>query len=292
MAQRKETKNMATKETQLPDPLGGDKPAYLIELEKQGPIQSEDNFDQSDVAIPRVKLLQGLSDECETFNEAKPGLFWHTGYDKALTGEFDFVPVSRRKRYLLVAPLEDGQGVLARADDFVNWTPPQGKFEVRMKGRKEPVIWTLAPTVAESGLDKWGSYNPDDSNSPPAATLFYEYLVLLPLHLDLGPVVLSLTRSQIRKARKGLNDKIQLHESAGRPMQSLVFRAKAFKDSSPEGEFFNFSFTSNGFVQSESLFKNAMELKDVLVRYRVADEEKAAHGQDDGVKETGESKEF
>lgn len=252
-----------------------EKPAYLQAMEKKGPIHPTDNFDASDVTIPRVKLLQGLSKEPETFNEAKPGTFWHTGLDFSLNGEFDFIPVSRRKRYLLVAPIDDGRGILARAEDFIHWQPPSGEFTIKIKGRKTPVIWKLAPTVAESGLAQWGTYNDEDQNSPPAATLFYEYLTLLPEHLDVGPVVVSLTRSQIRKAKKGLNDKIQLHESAGRPMQSLVFKAKVVKETGQEGDYFNWQFVSNGFVP-EPLFKQAWELKDALRTYRVQDEEDAA----------------
>ena len=146
MTKGKEAKHMAQKdaktETQAMTTTDPTKPAYLVELEKAGPVQLRDNFDQSDVTLPRVKLLQGLSDECETFNEAKPGLFWHTGYDRVLGPQFEFVPISRRKRYLLVAPIGDGQGVLARSDDFINWNPPQGKFDVKIKGQRDPVTWS------------------------------------------------------------------------------------------------------------------------------------------------------
>jgi hypothetical protein len=262
--------------------VAGDKPAYLQELEKRGPVQNRDNFDSTDVTIPRIKLLQALSAEIENFDTAKAGIFWHTGLDLPLDQEFPFVIVSRRKRYLLVAPLEDGQGILARSEDFINWVPPHGRFEIKIKGRKTPVVWTLAPTVAESGLDKWGSYNPDDENSPPAATIFYEYLILLPEHMDFGPVVLSLTRSQIKKAKKGLNDKIQMHASAGRPMQALIFVAKVVKEEGQEGAYFNFQFTSGGFAP-KPIFDQAWEMKDALRIYRVQDEEGAARGQDEGI---------
>lgn len=253
----------------------GDKPSYLQKFETKGPIQKRDNFDSSDVTIPRVKLIQALSKEIETYDSAKAGTLWHTGMDLPLGTEVDFVVVSRRKKYLLVAPLDDGQGILARADDFIHWIPSSGEFQIKIKGRKTPMIWKLAPTVQESGLDKWGTYNDADENSPPAATLFYEYLVLLPEHLDLGPVVLSLTRSQIKKAKKGLNDKIQMHESAGRPMQALVFRAKVVKDSSQQGDFYNFQFVSAGFAP-EPLFNQAWELKDALRTYKTQGEDDAA----------------
>lgn len=253
-----------------------DKPAYLQDLEAKGPVKSDDNFDSSDVVIPRIKLLQGLSAELETFDNAKKGLFWHTGMDIPLGPEFDFVPVSRRKKYLLIAPLEDGQGVLARAEDAIHWQPSKGSWQVKIRGRKDPVTWTVAETVAKSGLAEWGTYNPDDENSPPAATLFYDYLVLLPDFIELGPVVISLARSAIRRTRKGLNDKIRLHESAGRPMQSLVFRAKSIDDTNSDNqEFKNWMFTSNGFA-SEALFKQAIAMKDALADYKVLDEEGAA----------------
>lgn len=267
-----------------------DRPSYLAQFEGK-PLDKRDNFDSSDVTIPRVKLLQALSKECEDYDSAKPGNFWHTGMDMDLGQEFDFVAVSRRKKYLLVAPLEDGQGILARAEDFVHWMPPKGSFEVKIKGRKTPQKWTLAPTVAESGLDKWGTFNDQDENSPPAATLFYEYLVLLPSHMEVGPVVLSLTRSQIKKAKKGINDKISMHESAGRPMQSLVFRAKSVKEESQQGTFFNMQFMASGFAP-EPIFKQAWELKDVLRTYKVQDEGGAAHEGDDSHGGKTESKEY
>lgn len=254
-----------------------EKPSYLADLEKKGPIGSQDNFDNTDIVVPRVKLLQSNSAECEAFDTAKTGRFWHTGFDFNLGEHVDFVVCSRKKKYLLVAPMEDGQGVLARSENFTDWDR-LGSWDIKIKGIREPVKWTIGDTnVIKSGLDKWGTFNPADENSPPAATLFYEYLVLLPDHLDFGPAVLSITRSAIRRAKKGLNDKIKLHESAGRPMQSLVFRAAATDDKNADGQGYkNFSFTSNGFA-SEALFKQAMELKDALRDYRVADEEQVAN---------------
>lgn len=270
--------------------IESDKPAYLQALEQQGAVKAEDNFDSSDIVVPRVKLLQGLSTECEQFDDAKAGRFWHTGFDMNLGEHVDFVVCSRKKKYLLVAPLEDGQGILARAEDFTHWDRT-GSWEVKI-GKNRTVTWAINDLeVKKSGLDQWGTSDPEDEDSPPAATMFYEYLVLLPDHLDMGPAVLSLTRSQIRKAKKGLNDKIKLHQSAGRPMQSLVFRAAPTDDKNSEGQSFkNFHFTSNGFA-SEDLYNQAIELKDMLATYRVADEEDAYRAESEG-EAKAESKDF
>jgi hypothetical protein len=248
-------------------------PDYLKEV---GHVRNEDNFDQSDIIVPRVKLLAALSKEVEMFDTARAGQFWHTGFDQPLGESVDFIICARKKKYLLVAPLEDGQGILARAEDFTTWDRT-GKWEVKLKGRRQPVTWEISDTnVIKSGLDQWGTFDPDDENSPPAATLFYEYLIVLPNHLDWGPSVLSLTRSSIRRAKKGLNDKIKLHEGAGRPMQAVVFQASSFLDKNPDGQdFHNYTFTQNGFASRE-LFDQAVELKNLLKVYRVQDEETVA----------------
>ena len=244
-------------------------PSYLQGF--KGPV-GDDNFDSSDIVIPRIKLLQGLSGEVETFDHAKAGRFWHTGLDMDLGESIKFVIADRRKKYLLSAPLADGQGILARADDAVKWDRT-GSWNVKLKGVKQPVTWEITDVdVLKSGLTKWGTQNPDDEDSPPAATLFYDYLVFLPDHMDLGPAVITLARSAIRKAKKGLNDKIKLHNTQGRPMQALMFEAKSVEEVGDEGPYKNWSFTGAGFVMDESLFNIAMEHKGALAEIKIQDE--------------------
>jgi hypothetical protein len=234
--------------------------------------QGSDNFDATDVVIPRIKLLQGISPEVEAYDHAKSGEFWFTGLDESVGPNFRFVIADRRKKYLLSAPLEDGQGVLARADDAVTWDRT-GKWSVKLKGVKQPVTWEIVDKdVQKSGLASWGTYNPDDEDSPPAATLFYDYLVFLPDHLEYGPAVISLARSQIKPAKKGLNDKITLHKSQGRPLQGLIFEAVSVNETSDSGDFKNWSFRSGGFVQDEALFNMAMEHAGSLATVKIGDE--------------------
>jgi len=255
----------------------GSKPSYLIALEQanKGTQKIEDNFDSSDIVIPRVKLLQTQSKELENFEEARAGNFWHTGFDISLGEALNFIVCARRKRYILTAPLEDGQGVLARADDFLNWDRT-GSWNVKIKGVKNPVKWEITSlNVEESGLAKWGSFNPDDEDSPPAATMFYDYLIILPDFREYGPCVLSLARTQIRKARKGLNDKIALHGSAGRPLQAIKFNVKPVKEEGPSGSYLNVQFSGNGF-STEDEFMTALSFKGMLETHGIADEVGAA----------------
>jgi hypothetical protein len=258
-------------------------PGYL----SQGQYTPQsDNFDSSDITIPRIKLLQGINPEIAQFDSAKVGNFWHSGADMDLGPKVRFVVADRRKKYLLSAPLEDGQGVLARADDALTWDRV-GKWQVKQKGVKQPVTWEINHRdIEKSGLTKWGTYNPDDDQSGPAATLFYDYLVFLPDHLDLGPAVITLARASIKKAKKGLNDKISMHGSNGRPMQALIFEASSVDENSDSGGFKNWQFMSAGFNMDEALFNLAREHIGALGRVRIADEAGDAvtepSAQDDG----------
>lgn len=251
------------------DEKKNDLPAYL--QDQQFDTQ-DDNFDSSDVVLPRIKLLQGISPEVEQYEHAKIGCFWHSGMDVNLGDEIEFVAADRRKKYLLSAPLEDGQGVLARADDAKTWDQT-GEWQVKLKGVKKPVTWAIADLdVAKSGLANWGTSNPEDEDSGPAATLFYDYLVFLPEHLDLGPAIISLSRSSVKKAKKGLNDKIEMQKNNGRPMQALKFKATSVSESSASGDFKNWQFTSAGFNTDENLFNMAREHIGSLKTVRIADE--------------------
>lgn len=251
-------KELATTDDQLP--------AYLANVD----VGPQDNFDSSDVTLPRIKLLQGISPEVTDFDEAKSGCFWHTGADANLGDNMRFVIISRRKKYLLAAPLDDGQGILARSDDAKTWDR-KGSWQVKVD-KKTTATWTIDTLdVAKSGLTDWGTFDPEDPKSPPAATLVYEYLVLLPDNPELGPVVISLSRSAIRKAKKGLNDKIDFQRGFGRPLQSLVFSAKSVQEQSPAGAYNNWAFTSSGFA-SEDIYNMAKELSVTMSDYKVANE--------------------
>lgn len=235
--------------------------------------KTKDNFDSSDVVMPRVKLIQGTSEELTSQPLAALGEFWHTGADIPLGQNFKFVILSRRKYRLLMAPLEDGQGVLARADDFNTWDR-LGSWEVKID-KKTKVTWTISDlNVEASGLTEWGSSDPTDSDSPPAATVFYEYLVMLPDHMELGPVVISLARSAIKNAKKGLNDKIAMRSGAGQPLQAQQYTASSYTDNNGTNEYKNWRFAGAGFVD-EGVYKAAVKAAETFTDYKVQDEEGA-----------------
>lgn len=154
--------------TELTHHDAGDLPDYLKGASYK---PQDDGFGMDDVVVPRIKLLQGLSKEV---TEMYPGVamigdFWHTGLDISLGSSFRFIVADRRRKYLLSAPIADGQGILARADDAKTWDRT-GKWSVRIKNVKQPVEWVIKDLdVAKSGLAEWGTYIPGDADSPPGS---------------------------------------------------------------------------------------------------------------------------
>lgn len=256
-------------------------PTYLQNNDKGSRLRG---LDASDFIIPRIILLQGLSPQLEAYDEAKIGHFWHNVNNVSLGNKLRFIIVNNTKRGLLMAPRQDGRGILARCDDMVHWSPAGVDFDVQLPNNGPKVRWSTKETEKEAKLLQFGTSNPSDPNSPPAAVLFYEYLVMLPDHPELGLVLLSLGRTSAKKA-KDLNSKV---EGVSAPMQSIIFQAESFKDKNQKGEYQNWNFLRDGWA-SEEQFNQAVEhyerTKDIDVRG--ADEEGEAAAQQDEVAKTG-----
>lgn len=196
-------------------------PDYLTGKERTG----MEKFGREDLKIPRLKLLQPLSPEIKSFpREAIPGEFWHTVANKSIGSEFHAVVCIAAKRVILWRPRNDGDGgMLAISRDALNWnTGANQKFEVQIKNVPNKITWETKGSVAESGLLEFGTQNPDDPKSAPAATLSYEYLLYLPEHPELSPVVLSAFKTGIPYA-KSFNSYMFMQR---KPIPSMV--AKIF----------------------------------------------------------------
>ena len=121
-----------------------------------------------DAEVPRIKLMQALSPELVEY-DIRAGNFWHTLAEENMGSEVRISPIFIDVRFILWRPRKSGGGILARADDGQHWSPPNGEFAVKLDSGKE-VTWKTAPTVDQSRLAEWGSMDPSDTNSPPAAT--------------------------------------------------------------------------------------------------------------------------
>lgn len=262
--------------------VGSSTPDFMKGYEGQG----TENIGQGDVETPRIKLLQALSPELELFEEAKAGEFWHTIAQVSLGKKLRIVPVYIDMRAILWNPRESGGGILARSDDLVHWNPPHGEFAVKVNKGTKAVTWKLHPLVSTSRLLEWGSSDPDDSGSQPAATKMYNIVVASPDHPDLGPAVITLQRSSVRVAKKFLGQ-LKLVRA---PSFGCRFEMSSVdeKNSNSQG-FKNFQFNALGMVDNEAEFMHyksyydsfkaiGLQIKDID---GLADEDPAAAATDD-----------
>lgn len=224
-----------------------------------------EGIDSTDVEIPRVKLLQSTSEEVTLHDAAAPGLFWHSLADTVLGGNGKPVAMTVlvvSKRALLWRPMDDGGGILARSDDLVTWNPSNAKFSVKIKNIKEPQIYETKGSVAESRLLEWGTSVPSDPESQPAATLMYAMLCAFPNYPELGPAVVTLQRSAMKPGRKLLG-KLKI---ANAPNFGLVYKMDSKEEPNAAGQkYFNYTFTSDGFVTDQALFDYYREVHNQYV---------------------------
>ena len=218
-------------------------PAHLAQYSR-GKIG---NVDSSDRIIPRVKLMQAISPELVDFPEAKAGQFWHTIAQYNLGPSIRAVPIIIRKSYVLWAPRNDDRGILARAMDGIHWEPANAEFTVKPKGSPNNVTYKTANTVAESGLDQFGTSIPGDANSPPAASLTYNMMWYMVDYPELSPAVIINTRSSVKPMQQLLS------RIDSKPVAHYVqmYDIGSVQQKGAEGPYFNFSYTGAGFADEQ-----------------------------------------
>lgn len=207
-----------------------------------------------DSEVPRIKLMQALSPELQEYS-VRQGEFWHSLAEENLGKEVRVSPIFNDKRYLLWRPRKSGGGILARADDGINWSPSNGEFAVKLDSGKE-ITWKTARTVQQSGLAEWGSSDPADTGSPPAATLMYVFCMTFPDMPDMPPAVVTLQRSQIKVARRFIG-KLKITRA---PSFGQIYKMSSIEDTNAAGQkFFNFTFTKDGLIEDKAIYDSNFE---------------------------------
>ncbi len=222
------------------------------------------NIGNDDIVIPRLKLMQGLSPELQEFDGLRIGNFFHPAAEFIFDAPFKAVPLYYDKRYILWQPRDMGGGILARADDGVHWTPARGKFDVKLdkKDGGANVTWDLGDgTVAGSGLANWGTMNPAERDSPPAATLTYNFLLAFPDEPDLMPAIFSFQRTAIKEGRKFLT-KLKTQRA---PIFGTVWEFGSAADNRGQNEFFVPTVKGAGLVEDDALYQGYKQMFDTYV---------------------------
>lgn len=245
-----QTVNVPATRAAAPPPaeLNENLPAYMQHDANLG----KERIEASDLEIPRLKLMQPTSPELQEYDGLRAGFFFHPAAEFIFDTPFKAVPLYYDKRYILWKPRDMGGGILARADDAVHWNLPNGRFEVTLDKSRggAKVVWETAPTVAESGLANWGTENPNDPNSPPAATQMLNFLLAFPDYPDLMPAVLTFQRTSIRNGRRFLT-KLKTTRA---PLFGTVWQFASKQETRNNNDFFTIDVTGAGLVEDEELY--------------------------------------
>ena len=217
-------------------------PAFLQDHQGLGSL--------GNVEVPRLKLLQASSPEISQVENAKEGELWHSLLGRSIGSSIRICPVFINWCFILWRPREAGGGILARADDGKHWAPADAEFTVKLKSGDE-VTWNTGRTVTSSGLNKRGSYNPNDPNSPPAATRLYSIVCSFPDQQNWPPAVVTLQRASAKAATK-LIDQLKILRA---PSFGVILEMASIKDESPSGEFYNYAFELYGPVEDKPFYE-------------------------------------
>ena len=259
-------------------------PAYM----KDDAGQGLERLESGDYEMPRVKLLQGISPEVQASDRLRAGEYYHTLLEEPMGRDLPMVVLYVDKRFVLWRPREDGGGILARADDCVHWQPDHGSFTVKLsKDGSKKATWTLAKTVAESGLDQWGSYDPTDPNSPPAATMAFVLVCAFPTKPEMTPSVLLLQRTSIRAARK-LMGKLKISQA---PAYGQLFTLSSVIEQTGQNTYWTPKFISAGFVGDQEQYNTYKTLYEQFKKLgvKVRDIEAAQEDVSTGVANTSDT---
>lgn len=230
-------------------------------LKDQKGGQGSEALSSAALTPPRLKLIQATSPELEFNEKLRPGSFFNNITEVDYGQAISIIPCYLSEAYFLFAPRVPGSpgGLLARAVDAVHWNPPNTDFEVIINKAGKRTTWRTAETVSKSKLDQWGTFDPDDPKSPPAAVHALNCLTLIPDDLDAGPSVLSFLRSALKVGKKFAgNLRLSRVPSFGR-----VFQLSSIKVEGQSGPYFEPRLKAMGFVGDVNLFNMAKEYYDM-----------------------------
>lgn len=215
----------------------------------------KENIARDDMVIPRVALMQAVSPQVLEA-QAENGNFFHTVSEEDIGDRLDrLVILHHAKRYTLWNPRHAGGGVLARASDGKHWDQDfDVEFPPSKDNLKKKVRYTAKkgdPVGRDVGYGRWGTMDPDNEDSPPAATLTH---VLTCVDLDrvgMGPFVVLLQRSA-EPVAKMLLSKVSIDPA---PIFGQVYSMGSKVQPNAAGQDFNqFTFAKNGHVEDADLY--------------------------------------
>ncbi len=210
----------------------------------------KENISNDDRIIPRVQLAAAISQPV-TDGKVKAGNFYHTVLEQDLGPVLENLTILHHsKRYTLWSPRHMGGGILARASDALNWDNGDQTFEGIQPDKSRPrhkVTWRTGLKVGKDiGLGKWGTSDPENEDSAPAATLTHAFICTAPSVP--GPFAILLQRTGEGVA-KSLLTKIDLDRA---PIFGQVYNMGSKVDTKGSDDYHQYTFAKAGYVDQET----------------------------------------
>ena len=175
-------------------------------------------LDASDIIVPRITVLQGLSPEV---NEGlgTPGNFFVQGLNIMLGKKFEFIVLMRNKTRIRWLPINEGGGILCRSFDA-------------KRGEGNP-----GGECEKCALKDWAG------TTAPACDVYENVIVMLRGSDDQIPMVLSGSRTKL-KSLKQLNTLLMMQMQKQRPLYMKSYVASAVEKTNKGGlKYWSLSFS-------------------------------------------------
>jgi hypothetical protein len=237
------------------------RPEQATEIAAYNPadFQRLGNVGIQDMEVPALKLLQGLSPEVKENHALRAGRFYHTILERDLGPVVPKVIVEVVTRSVDLWTPKDVRGqeskLLARAADGENWDRPNQRFEVLLANGLK-VEWLTRNNVSSSGLLNWGSSNPNDPNSFPAANLVYTLIMRIIEPTGINNPCIYVPSKMARRQIMKLNSKIDARMNTTPPLKQL-FSIEAIEKSGrqPGVSWYEPSFNAAGELPDGELYE-------------------------------------
>jgi hypothetical protein len=206
------------------------------------------NIGVTDMEIPALWILHALSKVVKANRDLEPGNFFHSILEQDLGDELEVVVLLVHHHVRLETPKDPRGGLpvtLAKAMDGKHWDKPNQRFEVQFPSGKKGEYFT-GKDVESSGLLEWGTSDPGNPNSVPAARHVYTVVLRILKPRIEGPILYSGSVSTNKKIMQ-LNSKIDLRMAAGVEPVRQIYRLTTEERQGPQGgNWFVPNFTAAG----------------------------------------------
>lgn len=240
------------------------------------------NLDHTDMIVPRLKLLQGMSPETKPSGGGHPqGQWFHTTESRCLGTALTIVPLGIRKTCEVWGPRNSDHvdaGILARSSDGVHWDEGYAHktFEILFDdGHIE--VWQTKADVKSSGMVDFR-----DGGAPIAGYTF-RVALYLPDYPQF-PASLYIASRTATMPILDLHGRINARYLGGQPFWTQVYRMNAFEKNNGRFSWYVPQFENLDPLTDKRLIADLEVRSQAIYRANVVstDEDERLQGGDDG----------